>query len=500
MPHPNDLTAITDEETIVESDLSAGDVRSMALEGVAVIGLRGVVIRMLGFAGNIALARLLAPKDFGILAFGQVFVTFASFMADAGLVAGLMSRREPPDDRDLSSALGFQLLVTTVVAALGAVIAIPFGQIAEVTAVMLAALPFGVLRTPTTLLFERGLQYSQLAYAEVAEVVAYVTWSVATVLLGAGVWGVATGVVVRSAVGSALLLRRSPVRHLRPRLEWSRVRGLLGFGARIQATGLVGLVRDQGLNLATAAIAGLPVLGFWGLVQRIMLMPLTFFEGLWRVSFPAIARLSRGGTDPAQDIERALSMGTIATGAIVVALGASAPASVPVVFGSRWAGAADAVPPCCLALLISGPIAAPGVGYLYAHGRAGRVLVATTLYSIAWVGVALLLLALTSLGAASLGWGWLAASIVDALLIGSALAAVGVRVIRSTAVPVLAAALTGGAGLAFALSAPATIWTALAAAAGSSAIYASVLLALVPRSVRQAIWAGKRALRGLRRS
>jgi hypothetical protein len=101
-------------------------------------------------------------------------VTFASFMADAGLVADLMSRREPPEDGDLGSALGFQLLVTIVVAALGAAIAIPLDD-RRGTAAMLAALPLGVLRTQTTHLLERGLQHSQLAYAELAEIVAYVT-------------------------------------------------------------------------------------------------------------------------------------------------------------------------------------------------------------------------------------------------------------------------------------------------------------------------------------
>jgi O-antigen/teichoic acid export membrane protein len=249
------------------------------------------------------------------------------------------------------------------------------------------------------------------------------------------------------------------------------------------------------MNVAIALIGGLPVLGLWGLVERIMLLPLTLFEGLWRVSFPAIVRLTESGMHPSRDIGRAVSIGTIAAGAVLVGLGASAPASIPVVFGDHWTAAADAVPPACLALVINGPIVAAGVGYLYARGDAGRVLLSTILDSVACAAVALPLL--PHLGAESMGWGWLAAAVVDALILGSALADAGVAVVRSTAVPIAAATVAGVAGLLVARSEPATVVTAVLVAAGSLALYLAILLTVHRAPLRETARTVARAARGI---
>jgi PST family polysaccharide transporter len=483
------------EETAQGHALSAGEVRALAIEGVAVIGLRGVVIRLIGFAGNIALARLLTPEDFGILALGTTVLVFAGFMVDAGVGAALLRRSGPLDEADLAAVLGFQLALTTSVAVMVAAVAAPTGHVGQVAAIMVAALPLGTLRTPTTLVLERRLRYGRLAFAEVVEVVVFVTWSVTAVALGAGVWGVATAVVARAITGTAVLLLRSPVRRLRPTLEWSRLRGLLAFGLQSQAVQLVSVLRNQGMNVATAVIAGLPVLGLWGLAERIMLLPLTLFEGLWRVSFPAIVRLTESGTDLGSDMARALSVGTIAAGAMLVGLAASAPASIPVVFGSQWTATADAIPPACLALVINGPIVAAGVGYLYAQGDAGRVLLSTVLDSLAFAAVVLPLL--PELGAEAMGWGWLAASIVDVVILGTALRHAGVGVIRSTAVPIAVATGAGLLGLLFAHSAPPTVGTAILTGAGAPAVYLAVLLICHRRPLQQAARTVRRAAGGM---
>jgi len=277
-----------------------------------------------------------------------------------------------------------------------------------------------------------------------------------------------------------------------------RLRRLWAFGVQFQAVQFVHVARNQGLNLATAAIAGLPVLGLWSLAERVMLVPFLLFDGLLRVSFPALARLAATGTHLAGDLDRSLSIGTIAAGILLVGVGASAPASIPVVFGSNWTGAAAAVGPACLALLIGGPVATAGMGYLYAIGDARRVLVCVVLDSLVWVAVALPLL--PAIGAGAIGWGWLASAIVDLAILGGALHRAGVRVLRFTAVPMLAGSTAGIAGFIFARSQPVTAVTAVEAAFGSLAIYLALLLACyrvqLRQAMRTAIRAGRSVLAG----
>jgi hypothetical protein len=96
-----------------------------------------------------------------------------------------------------------------------------------------------------------------------------------------------------------------------------------------------------------------------------------------------------------------------------------------------------------------------------------------------------------------MGWGWLAAAVVDVLILGRALRGAGVRVFRSTAVPIAAATLAGAGGLLVARSEPATVATAVLTAAGSLALYLAILLVVHREPLRQAARTVRRAAGGI---
>jgi O-antigen/teichoic acid export membrane protein len=389
----------------VEELLSSGDVRKRAASGVLLVGVRSVAIRGVGLASNLVLARLLVPEDFGVLAFGQTLIVFGTFFADAGLAAGLIRRDEAPRREELQSILGFQVLVATVLLLCVATVAVPTGRTGQVATVMAISVVVGAYRSPAALLLERRLEYRSLAFAEVAEGIVFAVFSVTTVALGAGVWGVAVAQVVRAATGSALMITRSPMRVLRPRLRFSVIRSLLRFGILVQAGGAVNLVRAQGMNLATAALAGLPVLGLISLADRIMQLPWLVFESILRVTFPAMARLVAAGVDPRSDLERGLKLLTFTAGSLLALVAGTAPVLVPSFFGDAWTGAAVAIPLTALGMLVAGPLIAVGDGYLYAVGDARANLLATSAHAVVWFLVAVPLLSrfgVTAVGAATL--------------------------------------------------------------------------------------------------
>ena len=95
------------------------------------------------------LARLLTPYDFGIVAIGTIFVTIGQFLADGGIGVGLIRRVDPPARADLRALLGFQLGFSTALAVVViAVVLSFFGEIGQVTAIMVVALPLTAIRAP----------------------------------------------------------------------------------------------------------------------------------------------------------------------------------------------------------------------------------------------------------------------------------------------------------------------------------------------------------------
>jgi O-antigen/teichoic acid export membrane protein len=325
-----------------------------------------------------------------------------------------------------------------------------------------------------------------------AEVVIHYAWAVATVAAGAGVWGFASAGIVRSVVGTVLMIRMAPLGFVRPRWSWSEVRPLLGFGVRFQASPLVDICRDQTLNFGIAAIAGVATLGVWSLAYRIAQVPISLMVNLYRVSYPAMAQLLAAGQDPRPSMERAAALTATAMGIASVGIVAGSPALVPAVLGDRWDHVSVALVALVGGLLIGGPIVTGAIGWLYATGQPGVVLRASVYGAVTLLAIALGLLPLLGVGA--VGLGWFAANLVNRYLVSRAAhRGTGARFWRSVASPLTLSFAAGATGWAISTvgdSVAAGIAGALVAEGllvGGLALVSPELLAACRRLVRQGL-------------
>jgi O-antigen/teichoic acid export membrane protein len=457
--------------------LSRQELRRRASAGVVLVGSRGVAIMLLGFAGQIVLARLLTPADFGAVAVGMSFVMFVNLFSDGGLGAGLIRRQEPPDRRELQALSAMQVSIATVLALAVAAAAPLYGRTGWVTAVVVAAAPLLALQIPGRIVLERELEYRRLAAVEVVQVLVLNAWALGWVLAGAGVWGLATATPARAAVGVVAMAWATPAGRLWPRFSWARVRHLLGFGVRFQAVTAVWLLREQGLNTAVAAVAGVETLGLVSVARRVLEVPQLLLQSLRRVSYPAMSQLVARREMAAGLLERAVSLSAVGGGVVLTGLAGAAPGLVPGLFGEQWRSAALLLPPACLGLVVGGAVSVACEGYLYAVGDAAAVLRSGLLQAVVLFGTALPLL--PALGVRAVGLAWLAAYVVEAITLGRAVHRhSGARVGRRLALPVAAALLGGCAGLLVTDRLGADLLAGLIGGVVAVAVYLLVLLIL----------------------
>jgi O-antigen/teichoic acid export membrane protein len=462
--------------------IRVAEVRRRAVAGVAVLGARGVAVRALNFAGYVVLARLLGPADLGVVALGLTILFSASFFVDAGIGATLIRQAEPPAREDLQTVVFFQLGVALLFVAVTLAIAAPLGEVGWVAAVMVAAVPLTAFRTPGVVLLERELLYHRIAVVEIVEIVAFQAFAITAVVAGLGVWGVAAAGVVKTVVGTAMMLALGPIGLVAPVLHLQRLRSMFGFAGRFQAIGLVNLLRDQGLNIGIAAVAGTAVLGLWSLAYRLLQIPLLLFSTLWQVSFPAMARLVHEGEDARPLVERAVGIGAVATGALLAPLVGAAPAAVPAIFGSGWESVTSVLVWSCLGLIIAGPISVATAGYLFAAGDAATVLRSAVLHTIAWGLVTFPLLPV--IGVSAVGVGHLVAAWLEAVILGRATArALQARFAGPLAMPALAAVGAAAAGWAIAETTAPSLALAAACAVLAEALFVVALLAVRRRTL-----------------
>ena len=114
------------------------------------------------------------------------------------MAGALIRRPTPPDRADLRVYVGLQLAIMTALASAAVLVTLPFGRLRRDHGDHGCGDPKLVFRGAGVVTIERQLLYRKLATAETSELLVYYVWTVATVALGWGVWGLATAVVMRS--------------------------------------------------------------------------------------------------------------------------------------------------------------------------------------------------------------------------------------------------------------------------------------------------------------
>jgi O-antigen/teichoic acid export membrane protein len=473
--------------------LTVEEVKSRAVHGTATLGTRSVLTFGLGVVSNLVLARLLVPRDFGLVALGTTIIAIASFLSESGIGAALIGRREPPERDELQAVLGLQLAVTIVLLVCFTAAAWPFGRAGMVPALMLTSLPLASLRLPNVLVLERQVSYRAIARADVLEAASGSVWAIATVAAGLGVWGLASAAPVRVLVGTLVLIRLGPLGFVRPIWAWRLVRPILRFGVRFQAANAVGAIRDQGLNTGIAVVAGFSALGLWSLAYRIMSVPVLLYVSLWRVGYPAMSRLLDAGENPRPVIERAIGVVAVAMSPLLVGIAVSAPALLPALVGDRWSGTADIVVWGCAATMVNAPISVPCEGYLLAAGHVSKVLLAAVVGAVIWLGFALSLL--VPLGPGAIGLGWFAMAFVEAVMFGWWVGrGIGVQVITSVVRPLTVAVAAGSAGVAVASLGDGGLLIGIGGLVAAELVLLAGLYAVAGDSLRATLRLGGRAV------
>jgi PST family polysaccharide transporter len=488
-------------------------------------GLTGTVFRGTGLAGAgwavgqvlnlgfyIALARLLTPEDFGQVAAGAIVVGVGELVANSGMVAALIQRRDRVEEA-ANTALIATLLgglgLTLVALALAPLVGLFFDS-GEITEIAAASSVWILLRCATNVpdaIMQRRFSFLRRVVVEPLGIVVFGTTAVVLAADGFGPWalviaGTAQRVVM--AVAAWLLARW----RARPRLaSFAMWKELIAFGRHVLAANLVGRASYEANTAVLGRFVGIDALGQFRYAARVAQKPrgLMVNAGSY-VLFPAFSRISH---DP-ERLERAyrralrwIAAAAVPLGFVMLPLGE--PLAVAL-FGEQWRDAGYAAM-AMFAYVGARSIASVAGEAMKAAGEPRmlpRINLLSAVLSIAAI-FALLPFGLVGVAAAvsvsSIG------TVIYALRLAGGVTGLGLRRLRSELWPPLAASIVMAAVMLpvehllldaagrDTFAAVLMVGVELLLAAG---IYLGVLAAIAPSSARAALELLRGALRRLR--
>ncbi len=321
-----------------------GSIGQLAARGAAWTFGATAGARVAALAGIAVLARILAPDDFGLVAFALVFIVYTETIGDLGTGAALIHWKDREQDAarvtfwvNLAMGALWFLAMMAMAPFIAAFFRNPEAE--PVLRALAWTFPIKALGNTHDALLQRRLKFRARALPDLVQAISKMLVAVPLALLGFGAWSLVWGQLVSLALWTGLLWVMLPWwPGLRPPLDM--LRPMLRYGRGIISVNMLAAVVHHADLVIVGRMLGAAALGFYQLAYKIPEMTVVLLVRVAsRVVFPAFSRLNALGGVTALRTGYLAALRYVALLAVPAAVGLSvlAEPAVLTVFGPAWA-------------------------------------------------------------------------------------------------------------------------------------------------------------------
>lgn len=250
-------------------------------------------IRLTGVVSTIILARLLTPKDFGVVAIAMVVIGIFEMLALTGQGLAIIRHRNPTREHydtawTIQALIGLGIAIAIVAAA--PFIKIYFHEARSVPVMQCLALRalLGGLENIGTLDFRRDLRFDRVfGYNFYAKLISFVLTITLAVILR-NYWALVAGILAGQLARTTLSYVMHPYR---PRISFSKMSELLSFSMWTFASAIGGYFVSRADILAVGGVSGATSMGRYTMAKDTASSPIDELNGpMVSVLFPIMAK------------------------------------------------------------------------------------------------------------------------------------------------------------------------------------------------------------------
>ncbi len=316
--------------------LRARTVAALSWSALAYVGKQG-----LGFGVAILLARLLTPRDFGLVGMAMVFVGITQTIGDLGLGPALIQRPNP-EIRHLNAAFWMSvcsgLFATTIMIGAAPLISSFYREPSLTPLLLVLAINAFITSTGcvSSAMLQKHLSFRRIAGIEIASTLITGAIVVTMAAAGCGVWSLVAQLVISNLLNVTLTWRAAawrPTIHL----ELTAARELLRFSLPLLGFHVMNYGVRNADNLIIGRSLGSAALGLYGRAYNLMALPVSQVSAIIStVMLPALSSIQQDIDRVRKAYLRAISIIGLAGFPVMIGLLAVARPFILVFFGDQW--------------------------------------------------------------------------------------------------------------------------------------------------------------------
>ena len=324
------------------------------------------------------MARLLAPKDFGLVGMVTAMIGIFSVFRDFGLSAAVVQRSSITTEQ--SSTLFWINLLVGAILSLFTLAMAPFiaafyhePRLIGLTAVLAMAFFFNAAGVQHSALLERQMRFVTLSIIDIFSLFVGTSLGIAMALRGFGYWSLVVIPTVPPLVYTICVWLTSRWIPGRPHRH-KEIASMMRFGGSLTLNGLIAYSASNFDNILVGRFCGVEALGIYGRAYQLVNIPTdNLNSAAGGVAFAALSRLQDEPGRFRSYFLTGYSLILSLTVPITFVCGLFAPDIIQVFLGHKWSTAAPIfrlLAPTTLSFAILVPLG----WLLYSCGLAGRAL------------------------------------------------------------------------------------------------------------------------------
>lgn len=317
------------------------DLKSQTIKGVFWSFLEKFGSQLILLISQIVLARLLEPKDFGLIGMLAIFIAISQAFIDSGFDNALIQKKDV-NQTDYSTVFYFNITIGFVLYLI-LYLAAPFiadffhqpllVNLTRVVCIILAVNSFGLIHFVK---FKIEMNFKAIAQVVVMANLLSAFVGIIMALLNFGVWALAGQIIGIYFFRTILFWMKSS---WRPSFVFSiqSFKQLFNFGSKLLLSGLISQTFENIYLLVIGRMFSVAALGFYSQAKKLQQVPVTTLaQMVGNVTFPAFSKIQDENEKLKQGFRKLIKLLVFINFPLMLGLAVIAKPLLVLILGEKW--------------------------------------------------------------------------------------------------------------------------------------------------------------------